>query len=156
MKSDLRKALRARAHGLEPVVMLGIDGLTPAVVAEIERALKSHELIKIRIAGAERDEREQILSEVCAQTGAEAVQHIGKILVVYRENKDNKEKEQARKAKARPARRSAPRTSASPGKAKRPSRALPAPTSRRTSSRVSTPAREPVQAAARRRPRSPR
>jgi RNA-binding protein len=136
--------------------MLGIDGLTPAVVAEIERALKSHELIKIRIAGAERDEREQILSEVCAQTGAEAVQHIGKILVVYRENKDNKEKEQARKAKARPARRSAPRTSASPGKAKRPSRALPAPTSRRTSSRVSTPAREPVQAAARRRPRSPR
>jgi RNA-binding protein len=136
--------------------MLGIDGLTPAVVAEIERALKSHELIKIRIAGAERDEREQILSEICAQTGAEAVQHIGKILVVYRENKDNKEKEQARKAKARPARRSAPRTSASPGKAKRPSRALPAQTSRRTSSRVSTPAREPVQAAARRRPRSPR
>jgi RNA-binding protein len=136
--------------------MLGIDGLTPAVVAEIERALKSHELIKIRIAGAERDEREQILSEVCAQTGAEAVQHIGKILVVYRENKDNKEKEQAKKAKARPARRSAPRTSASTGKAKRPSRATPAQTSRRTSSRVSTPAREPVQAAARRRPRSPR
>lgn len=67
-------------------MIVGQSGLSPAVVAEIERALKSHELIKIRAGGAERGERESILEQVCRATGAEAVQHIGKVLVVYREN----------------------------------------------------------------------
>ncbi len=66
--------------------MIGQSGLSAAVLAEIERALKSHELIKIRAAGAERDERESMLEQVCRATGAEPVQHIGKVLVVYREN----------------------------------------------------------------------
>ena len=61
-------------------------GLSPGVLAEVERGLKSHELIKVRVFGADRDAREALLSEICAITGAQPVQHIGKILVVFREN----------------------------------------------------------------------
>jgi RNA-binding protein len=81
-----RRELKARAHALKPVVMIGNDGLTPSVIAEIDRALKSHELIKIRVAGDDRDARAAALDEICAQTGAAPVQHIGKILVIFRMN----------------------------------------------------------------------
>ena len=81
-----RKALKGRAHKLNPVVIVGSKkGLTDEVVAEIERALKAHELIKIR-AEADRDAREVFLQAICERTGAGAVQHIGKILVIYRKN----------------------------------------------------------------------
>ncbi|MGC2520820.1 MAG: YhbY family RNA-binding protein, partial [Burkholderiales bacterium] len=86
LSSARRKALRARAHALNPVVMISEAGLSPGVVAEIERSLKSHELIKIRIFGAERPARAALLAEICTKTGAQPVQHIGKVLVVYREN----------------------------------------------------------------------
>jgi putative YhbY family RNA-binding protein len=80
-----RQALKGRAHRLNPVVLIGEAGLGPAVLAEIDRALNAHELIKIRVMGADRDARETLLAEVCAATGAAPVQHIGKVLVVYRE-----------------------------------------------------------------------
>jgi RNA-binding protein len=80
-----RKALKARAHKLDPVVTIGAKGLTDDVVAEIDRALKTHELIKVR-ASAERDAREVFFQAICERTGAEPVQHIGKILVVFRKN----------------------------------------------------------------------
>jgi RNA-binding protein len=83
-----RKALKAQAHKLEPVVLIGNKGLTAEVVAEIDRALQAHELIKIRAPGLERDDREQALADICEKTGAHPVQHIGKVLVVYRENPD--------------------------------------------------------------------
>ena len=79
-----RQALKGRAHRLHPVVLVGADGLTPAVLAEVAGALKAHELIKIRVMGEDRDARERLLGEVCAATGATPVQHIGRILVVYR------------------------------------------------------------------------
>ncbi|MGH8688406.1 MAG: YhbY family RNA-binding protein [Burkholderiales bacterium] len=81
----VRRALKARAHALHPILQLGSKGLTEAVVAEIERALARHELIKIRAATLNRDEREVALASICERTGALRVQHIGKILVVYRE-----------------------------------------------------------------------
>ena len=81
-----RRELKARAHALDPVVLIGGAGLTPAVLAEIDRALKSHELIKVRVPGADHPEREEILAEICRQTEAQAVQHIGKVLVLFREN----------------------------------------------------------------------
>ncbi len=106
MTPSQRRALRARAHALEPVVLIGDKGLTATVVAEIERALGAHELIKVR-AQAERGERARMLEAACSATGASIVQHIGKILVLYRE----KPPEAA--AKARPkARRPAPRGAA--------------------------------------------
>ena len=78
-----RRKLKARAHALDPVVRIGGGGLTPAVLAEIERSLKSHELIKVRVNGADRTARETMLEEICRRTGAQPVQHIGKILVVF-------------------------------------------------------------------------
>ena len=80
-----RRELKARAHALDPVVLVGGAGLSPAVFAEIDCGLKSHELIKVRVPGADRTERETILAEICRRTGAQPVLHIGKILVIFRE-----------------------------------------------------------------------
>ena len=80
-----RKALKARAHNLNPVLQLGEKGLTDSVVAEIERALGTHELIKIRAAPLNRDEREVALASICERTQSQPVQHIGKMLIVYRQ-----------------------------------------------------------------------
>ena len=79
-----RKAFKARAHKLEPIVIIGAKGLTGEVVAEIDRALAAHELIKVRAAAADRDERDVFLKEICARTGAEAIQQVGKVFVLYR------------------------------------------------------------------------
>jgi putative YhbY family RNA-binding protein len=81
----LRRELKARAHALDPVVIIGSGGLSAQVLAEIDRSLKSHELIKVRI-NAQRSERDAAFQEICRQTGAQPVQHIGKILVLFREN----------------------------------------------------------------------
>lgn len=81
-----RRALKARAHALDPVVIIGGQGLTPAVLREIDASLKGHELIKVKVAGEDRETRALMLSEICAATGAEPVQSIGRMLVLYREN----------------------------------------------------------------------
>jgi putative YhbY family RNA-binding protein len=83
-----RSALRARAHRLDPVVMVGDDGLTPAVLREIGRSLEAHELIKVRVAGDDREARDAILRRICGELDAAPVQHIGKILVVYRQKSE--------------------------------------------------------------------
>jgi RNA-binding protein len=84
-----RKALKARAHALDPVIHLGEKGLTEAVIAEVGRALAAHELIKVRAAGLERAARETALAEICARLDAQPVQHIGKVLVVYRKKRES-------------------------------------------------------------------
>ena len=78
-----RSHLKARAHALEPVVKLGNSGVTDGVIAEVDRALTAHELIKVRMAG-ERDERVATGDELCARTGAIAVHRVGKILILWR------------------------------------------------------------------------
>jgi RNA-binding protein len=70
-------------------VHLGDKGLTDAVIAEIGRALDAHELIKVRAGGMKRAEREAALAEICARLDAQAVQHIGKILVIFRKKPEN-------------------------------------------------------------------
>jgi len=99
-----RSALRSRAHALHPVVTVGDDGLTPAVVREIDVNLKAHELIKIRVAGDDRDAREAILRQVCDELAAAPVQHIGKILVVYRRKTEPEAKKPSSKPRRKPAR----------------------------------------------------
>ena len=84
-----RKKLKARAHALDPTIHLGGKGLTEAVIAEIGRALDAHELIKVRAGGMERRAREAALAEICARLVAQPVQHIGKVLVVYRKKPDD-------------------------------------------------------------------
>jgi RNA-binding protein len=85
MTAAAKKALKARAHALDPILQLGDKGLTDAVVAEIGRALGAHELIKIRAASLNRDEREVALASICERTQCLPVQHIGKMLIVYRQ-----------------------------------------------------------------------
>lgn len=79
-KSDFR----GKAHALKPVVLLGQHGYTPAVAAEINRALHDHELIKIKIASEEREDRKAITTLICKELNAELVQSIGKTVVLYR------------------------------------------------------------------------
>ncbi|MGR8979908.1 MAG: ribosome assembly RNA-binding protein YhbY [Gammaproteobacteria bacterium] len=87
MNTADKKKLRAQAHSLKPVIMIGQSGYTPAVLAELELALNSHELIKVRIR-AEREERKSISEKICADTGSELIQTIGQIAVLYRLNPD--------------------------------------------------------------------
>ena len=83
-----RRDLRARAHHLNPVVTIGDNGLAPTVVAEIERSLQAHELIKVKVQGAEREQRDALMQELCAALDAAPVQHIGNILVVWRQRRE--------------------------------------------------------------------
>jgi putative YhbY family RNA-binding protein len=94
-----RRTLRARAHGLDPVVLIGDGGLTAAVLAEIDRSLNAHELIKVRVAGEDRDARSDTLRRVCEDLGATAVQHIGKTLVMYRRRPEPDAKSRIRPGK---------------------------------------------------------
>lgn len=79
-----RRALRADAHHLDPVVMIGGDGLTPAVLKEADGALKAHGLIKVRVLGDDRAVREEIYAQMCDKLNAAPIQHIGKLLVLWR------------------------------------------------------------------------
>ena len=79
-----RKAHRAEAHHLDPVVMIGSDGLTPAVVRETDAALDAHGLIKVRVLGDDREAREAIYQQLADDLGAAPIQHIGKLLVLWR------------------------------------------------------------------------
>jgi len=133
-----RSELRAQAHKLTPVVIIGDKGLTDEVVAEIDRSLKAHELIKVRAATDDREARGEWLERICERLEAHAVQQIGKVLVIYRENFD---KPREKKPAAVPS----PRVAARGDDAKRTSR----PRSR-------TPSPRPASAPRRRRPRSSR
>ena len=86
-----RQALKAQAHGLKPVVLLGSAGLSPSVVKEIDRALLAHELIKVKVPGDDRAERDEIFTSVAESLSAARVQAIGKLLVLYRPAPDEEE-----------------------------------------------------------------
>jgi RNA-binding protein len=84
--------LRGLAHNLNPVVMIGNNGLTDNIIKEIELNLNAHELIKIQVAGDDREARVAMYTDICAKTNAVAVHHIGKQLVIYRASETVKEK----------------------------------------------------------------
>jgi len=84
LTSAQRKFLKAQGHGLKPVVMIGTAGLTEAVLKEITRGLAAHELIKVRILNDDRAEREAWLADICRQLDCAPVQHIGKLLLIYK------------------------------------------------------------------------
>jgi len=125
-----RRALRAKAHHLHPVVSIGQHGLTPGVLHEIDVNLAAHELIKIRVFDESRVEREGLLARICAELGAASVQHLGKLLIVWRPAPEEppptarparKEKYAATKApQARRPRSPLPRAPARPPRGKAP------------------------------------
>ena len=79
-----KQYLKGLAHDLQPVVMIGSNGVTPAVTKEIDLNLSAHELIKIRVLGDDRAFRQSIIEQICEATNASFVQHIGKLIVLYR------------------------------------------------------------------------
>jgi len=102
LTSTQRRTLRARAHGLNPVVMVGDAGLTTPVLNEIHKNLVSHELIKIRVMADEHAARVRFLGEICATLHAAPVQHIGKILVIFRPRPEQAVAVPQKKTKPRP------------------------------------------------------
>ncbi len=101
---ERRRALRADAHHLHPLVTVAGKGLCESVLKEIDRSLSAHELIKVKLQGIEREEGAAMLGRVCAELDCAPVQHIGNILILWRE-KPAEEKTVAaprRKPKAKP------------------------------------------------------
>jgi len=151
-----RRALRAKAHHLHPVVSVGQHGLTPGVLHEIDVSLTAHELVKIRVFGDSRAEREALLARICAALGAAAVQHLGKLLIVWRPAPAEpapapraapREKSAAKKApQARRPRSPVPRAPARPPRGKAPQQE---PANSRRRRRGATSGGKPAPAAAR-------
>ena len=113
-----RSELRSQAHGLKPVVLIGDAGLTPAVMKEIDAGLNVHGLIKVRVFGDDRDARIGMYEAICAELGAAPIQHIGKLLVMYR---PKKEEEKQRSDKKGPGMREVTIVKPSASGTKRPS-----------------------------------
>ncbi|MBG4096834.1 ribosome assembly RNA-binding protein YhbY [Pseudomonas aeruginosa] len=91
LTQEQKKQFKSIGHHLKPVLIVAENGLTEGVLAELERALNDHELIKVKLALAERDDRRALLAELCAQSRSDLVQSIGKMALVYRKNpKPNK------------------------------------------------------------------
>lgn len=88
LNAEQRSELRSQAHALKPVVLIGAEGLTDAVLKEIKVHLAAHQLIKIRVFGDEREERIAIYEEICDRLDAAPVQHIGKLLVIWKPEED--------------------------------------------------------------------
>lgn len=88
LSTKARAGLKARAHALEPVVRIGHAGVTDAMVAEIDRALEAHELIKVKIGEGDRDQRALHADTIGARTGAVIVQRVGRVLVLWRPRPD--------------------------------------------------------------------
>ncbi|HLX29820.1 MAG TPA: YhbY family RNA-binding protein [Casimicrobiaceae bacterium] len=83
-----RRALRAKAHHLDPVVTIGHHGLTPAVLHEIDVALRAHELVKVRVIGDDREGRDALLASICTGLDCAPVQQIGKLFVLWRQREE--------------------------------------------------------------------
>ncbi|WP_439257572.1 ribosome assembly RNA-binding protein YhbY [Lonepinella sp. BR2271] len=90
LSTKQKQFLKGLAHHLNPVVMLGGNGLTEGVLAEIDNALNYHELIKVKVAGADRDTKQLIIDAIVRETQSVAVQTIGHIVVLYRQSEDKK------------------------------------------------------------------
>lgn len=84
-----KKAFKAQAHHLEPVVLVGQKGITPNLLQEIDTALEHHELMKVRVQQGDKEQREQFALEIAETLNAEYIAHIGRVLVFYRKKKDN-------------------------------------------------------------------
>ena len=83
-----RRYLRSLAHDLKPVILLGAKGATDAVVKELDLALTHHELVKVKLSGGDKDERQEQIDFLAGGTRAESVQQIGHIVVLFRRNED--------------------------------------------------------------------
>jgi RNA-binding protein len=151
LKPSRRSELRAQAHKLSPVVIIGDKGLTDEVIAEIDRSLKAHELIKVRAAGGDRAARAEWMQAICERLEAQPVQGIGKVLVFFRENP----KEKVREVRKAP-RLEKPEPRGKPTARKSRVARIASESKRTSHPRSRTPSARPESEPRRRRPRSSR
>lgn len=90
LSNKQKQYLKGLAHPIKPVVQLGNNGLTEGVLAEIDNALKHHELIKVKVPTDDRDEKALIMDAIIRETGAEKLQVIGHILIMYKQSEEKK------------------------------------------------------------------
>lgn len=88
LKQSQKRHLKALAHPMKPVVIVGANGVTPAVLDEVRLALEHHELIKVRVNAGDREQREALIADIVEATGCELVQRIGHIAAFFRRNPD--------------------------------------------------------------------
>jgi len=88
LSSSQKRYLRGLAHGLNPVIQVGNKGVTPALIKELGNALDQHELVKVKIAGEDRDVRTEQVDALAEQSGAEVVQRIGHVACYFRRNNE--------------------------------------------------------------------
>jgi len=89
LSSQQVRKLRGLAHSLKVIVIVGGNGLTDNVRHEIDEALGRHELLKVRVKAEDRDERDEVIKDMCEQAGAALIQRIGHVAVLYRRNPEN-------------------------------------------------------------------
>lgn len=90
LSNQQKKKLKSHAHDLKPVVRVGQSGLTASVLDEIELAIDHHELIKVKISAADREDKKRVIEKIAEQSRSEVIQTIGFTAVFYRENADKK------------------------------------------------------------------
>ncbi|MEJ2514473.1 MAG: ribosome assembly RNA-binding protein YhbY [Gammaproteobacteria bacterium] len=90
LTENQRKHLRGLGHELHPVVTTGAAGVTPGVLAELEEALAHHELLKVKVRAGTREDRDAMIGELCERTGAELVQRVGHVALLWRANPDKR------------------------------------------------------------------
>jgi len=88
LTTNQKKFLRGIAHGLNPMIIIGAKGVTESLMVELESTLEHHEILKIKMASTDRDDRKAIVDYILEQTGALLVQTIGKVCVIYRQSED--------------------------------------------------------------------
>jgi len=126
LTSQERSALRAAAHALRPVVLIGDRGLTDAVLKEIDRALTVHGLIKVRAGGEDRASRETLLADICTALSCHPVHHLGKILILYRPRAEDAAAQAGTTARRKASEPHTPKKLAAEGKTLSKSAARPA------------------------------
>ena len=89
LTSQQKKQLRGAAHGLKPLITVGDKGITPNLLNELKSALEHHELIKIKVRGSDREQRDVVISKLTTTAGAELVGRIGNVASIYKASKDN-------------------------------------------------------------------
>ena len=129
-----RRELRAKAHHLHPVVIVGQHGLSDKVLREIDISLRAHQLVKVRVFSDAREEREALLERICTELDAASVQHIGKLLVIWRPAPDEPAVDDREQREARPRPPAQRRASGPQSKAKGTSMAKTTPQARRPKS----------------------
>src|SRR5258707_4281773 len=129
-----RRELRAKAHHLHPVVIVGQHGLSDTVLREIDVSLRAHQLVKVRVFSDAREERDALLQRICAELDATSVQHIGKLLVIWRPAPEQAAADDGEERDARPKPPGRRRVSGAKSKMKGTSMAKSAPQARRPKS----------------------